>query len=176
MFFQPTSILKKVSERKLILPKKSQTRNQTKKKLKVKTPESLGCFFIQQANRQCCIKQTLIRLGSLGVQAFPKHSQATWKKASPKPNSQPKNSENNLNQKCNPKHKAKSRLCTQKLLQQQPRKKKIKNVCFLYLIAKILLKLLSSGPTFGEIIKMYIKMYKQIVSTFTPPFFCYYMR
>jgi hypothetical protein len=54
----------------------------------------------------------------------PSISQATWKKASPKSNSQAKNSENNPNNKQSPKHKAKSRLCAQKLLQQQPKKEK----------------------------------------------------
>jgi hypothetical protein len=58
----------------------------------------------------------------LGAQALPKHSQATWKKASPKPNSQAQNPKNNQNQKCNPKHKQKNRLGTQKHLQQQPNK------------------------------------------------------
>jgi hypothetical protein len=55
---------------------------------------------------------------------IPSSSQATWKKPAPKPNSQAINSKNNLNQKCNPKHKQKIKLDTQKGRQQQPKKEK----------------------------------------------------
>jgi hypothetical protein len=62
----------------------------------------------------------------LGAQAVPKHSQATWKKHAPKPNSQAQNPKNNPNKKHNPKHKVKIRLGMQKVLQQQPNKEKIR--------------------------------------------------
>ena len=123
-FFSANNHIEKGFRTQTTTTKKKPNHKSNQKKLKVKTPESLGCFFVQQASRQCCIKQTLTRLGNLGAQAFPKRSQAAWKKASPKPNSQAKNSENNPNKKQSPKHKAKSRLCTQKLLQQQPKKEK----------------------------------------------------
>jgi len=58
----------------------------------------------------------------LGAQVFPKCSQVAWKKDAPKPNSQAISPENNPNKKQQLTHKAKSRLCTQKLLQQQPKK------------------------------------------------------
>ena len=90
----------------------------------INPPRLYKCFTNVIPEFRWRTKQTLIRLGNLGAQAFPKHSQATYKKASPKPNSQAQNPKNNPNQKHNPKHKQKNRLSTQKTLQQQPNKEK----------------------------------------------------
>jgi len=80
-----------------MLKKRFTIQNQSNKTQKHGNPTTTTTS--QQPNRQYQTKQTLTWLGNLGAQAFPKQSQATYKKPIPKPNSQPKNPKNNPNTK-----------------------------------------------------------------------------
>jgi hypothetical protein len=132
----------------------------------------------QQLDRQCCTKQTLLELRTWEPKQFPSTPKQHGKKLLPSPT--PKHKTQKTTQTKNKTQNTKQKIgCAHKnSFNNNQRKKRIKNVfslknnCVFLLFAKILLKLLCGGSTFGVI----IKMYKQIFLTFTMLFFCCYMR